>query len=179
SIVAECRIEYADAPTIFSSLNSFEVVQDARFSLYIRDSIVVRQVFKKMQDQAVLIRSDNTTAVYDIGKWKAKESLTERIKQVFYLMKRLQLQIITIHIQGKLNLITDSHYRLCRSGVTTLKDRTIQMICKTWNYMPQINLFATQYNKLFKKLCNCSSQQPWDTLAQRVQMQVRQSQIDK
>ncbi|KAA6365386.1 MAG: hypothetical protein EZS28_039086, partial [Streblomastix strix] len=39
------------------------------------------QVFKKMQDQAVLIRSDNTTAVYDIGKWKAKESLKERIEQ--------------------------------------------------------------------------------------------------
>ncbi|KAA6359132.1 MAG: hypothetical protein EZS28_045342 [Streblomastix strix] len=35
------------------------------------------QVFKKMHDHAVLIRSDNTTAVYDIGKWKAKESLTE------------------------------------------------------------------------------------------------------
>ncbi|KAA6378172.1 MAG: hypothetical protein EZS28_026301 [Streblomastix strix] len=35
------------------------------------------QVFKKMQDQAVLIRSDNTTAVYDIGKWKAKEPLIE------------------------------------------------------------------------------------------------------
>ncbi|KAA6355549.1 MAG: hypothetical protein EZS28_048925 [Streblomastix strix] len=41
------------------------------------------QVFKKMLDQAVLIRSDNTTAVYDIEKWKAKESLIERIKQVF------------------------------------------------------------------------------------------------
>ncbi|KAA6359458.1 MAG: putative reverse transcriptase, partial [Streblomastix strix] len=39
------------------------------------------QVFKKMQDQAVLIRSDNTTAVYDIGKWKAKEFLKEKIKQ--------------------------------------------------------------------------------------------------
>ncbi|KAA6355281.1 MAG: hypothetical protein EZS28_049192, partial [Streblomastix strix] len=35
------------------------------------------QIFKIMQDQSVLIHSDNTTAVYDIGKWKAKESLTE------------------------------------------------------------------------------------------------------
>ncbi|KAA6357255.1 MAG: hypothetical protein EZS28_047217, partial [Streblomastix strix] len=68
----------------------------------------IEQVFKKMQDQAVLIRSDNTTAVYDIGKWKAKELLTERIKQVFYLMKRLKLQITTIHIPGKLNSTTDS-----------------------------------------------------------------------
>ncbi|KAA6382513.1 MAG: hypothetical protein EZS28_021958 [Streblomastix strix] len=33
------------------------------------------QVFKKTHDQAVLIRSDNTTAVYDIGKWKAKKFL--------------------------------------------------------------------------------------------------------
>ncbi|KAA6401856.1 MAG: putative reverse transcriptase [Streblomastix strix] len=106
------------------------------------------QVFKKIQDQAVLIRSDNTTAVYDIGKWKAKESLIERIKQVFYLVKRLRLQITTIHIPGKLNSTTDSLSRLLRSGDYSLKDGMIQMICKTWNYMPQIDIFATQYNKL-------------------------------
>ncbi|KAA6367064.1 MAG: putative reverse transcriptase [Streblomastix strix] len=106
------------------------------------------QVFEKMQDQAILVRSDNTTAVYDIGKWKAKESLIERIKQVFYLMKRLQLQIITIHIPGKLNTTIDSLSRLCRSGDYTLKDGMIQMIGKTWNYMPQIEIFATQFNKI-------------------------------
>ncbi|KAA6366420.1 MAG: hypothetical protein EZS28_038051, partial [Streblomastix strix] len=39
------------------------------------------QVFKKTLDQAILIRSNNTTAVYDIGKLKAKQSLIERIKQ--------------------------------------------------------------------------------------------------
>ncbi|KAA6366437.1 MAG: hypothetical protein EZS28_038037 [Streblomastix strix] len=106
------------------------------------------QVFKKIQDQAVFIRSDNITAVYDIGKQKAKESLKERIKQVFYLLKRLQLQITTINIPGKLNSTTYSLSRLCRSGDNTLKDGIIQMICKTWNYMPQIYIFVTQHNKL-------------------------------
>ncbi|KAA6309456.1 MAG: hypothetical protein EZS28_056506, partial [Streblomastix strix] len=106
------------------------------------------QVFKKMQDQAVLVRSDNTTAVYDIGIWKAKESLTERIKQVFYLENRLKLQITTIHITGKFNSTTDSLSRLCRSGDQTLKDGMIQMICKTWNYVPEIDIFATKFNKL-------------------------------
>ncbi|KAA6365592.1 MAG: hypothetical protein EZS28_038884, partial [Streblomastix strix] len=101
-----------------------------------------------MQDQAVLIRSDSTTAVYDIGKWKAKESLIEKIKQLFYLVKRLKLQITTIHIPGKLNSTTDSLSRPCRSGDYSLKDGMIQMICKTWNYMPQKDVFATQYNKL-------------------------------
>ncbi|KAA6392773.1 MAG: putative Transposon Ty3-I Gag-Pol polyprotein [Streblomastix strix] len=105
-------------------------------------------IFKKMQDQAILIRSDSTTAVYDIGKWKAKESLIERIKQVFYLMKRLKLQIITIHIPGKLNSTIDSLSRLCRSGDYSLKIGIIQTISKTWNYMPKIDIFATQYIKL-------------------------------
>ncbi|KAA6377646.1 MAG: hypothetical protein EZS28_026828 [Streblomastix strix] len=108
------------------------------------------QVFKKMQDQAVLIRSDNTTAVYDIGKWKAKESLMERIKQVFYLMKRLQPQIIAIHIPGKLNLTTDSFFRHYRSRDYTQKDGVIQRISKKQDYMPQIDVFATQYNKLIQ-----------------------------
>ncbi|KAA6366578.1 MAG: hypothetical protein EZS28_037896 [Streblomastix strix] len=106
------------------------------------------QFFKKMQDQAILVRSDSTTAVYDIGKWKSKESLKERIKHVFYLVKRLQLQITTIHIPQKLNSTTDSLPRLCRSGDYTLKYGMIQMICKTWNYMQKIDIFATQYNKL-------------------------------
>ncbi|KAA6358764.1 MAG: hypothetical protein EZS28_045707, partial [Streblomastix strix] len=44
--------------------------------------LLFEQVFKNKQDKAILIRSDNTTAVYDIWKWKAKESLIERIKQV-------------------------------------------------------------------------------------------------
>ncbi|KAA6374205.1 MAG: hypothetical protein EZS28_030267 [Streblomastix strix] len=102
------------------------------------------QVFKKKQDQAVLIRSDNTTAVYDIGKQKAKQSQIERIKNVFYLVKRLQLQITTIHISGKLNSTTDSLSRLCRSGDCSLKDGIIQMICKIWSYKPQTDIFATQ-----------------------------------
>ncbi|KAA6390383.1 MAG: hypothetical protein EZS28_014091 [Streblomastix strix] len=108
----------------------------------------LEQIFKMMQDQAVLRRQDNTTAVYVIGKWNAKESLIERIKQVFYLMKRLKLLITTIRIPGKLNSTTDSLSRLCRSGECTLNDGMIQMICKTWNYMPEINIFATQYKKL-------------------------------
>ncbi|KAA6376811.1 MAG: hypothetical protein EZS28_027660, partial [Streblomastix strix] len=105
------------------------------------------QVFKKMQDQAILIRSDITTAVYDFGKWKAKESLIERIKQVFFLVKRLKLQITTIHIPGKLNSTTDSLSRLCRSGDYSLKEVIFQMISKTWNYIPEMDLFATQNNK--------------------------------
>ncbi|KAA6367297.1 MAG: hypothetical protein EZS28_037175, partial [Streblomastix strix] len=93
------------------------------------------QIFKKMQDQPILTRSENTTIVYDIGNWKAKESLLERIKQVFYLVKRIQLQNTTIHIPGKLNSTADSLSRLCRSGDYPLKDGMIQMICKTLNYM--------------------------------------------
>ncbi|KAA6380965.1 MAG: putative Transposon Ty3-I Gag-Pol polyprotein [Streblomastix strix] len=110
--------------------------------------LLFEQVFKKIHDQAVLIRSDNTTAVYNIGKWKAKESLKKRIKQVFFLVKRLKLQITTLFVPGKLNSTTDLLSRLRMQGDYSLKDGMIQMICKTWNYMPQIDIFAIQYNKL-------------------------------
>ncbi|KAA6392822.1 MAG: hypothetical protein EZS28_011650 [Streblomastix strix] len=110
------------------------------------------------------------------GKWKANESLTERIKQVFCLVKRLQLQITTIHIPGKLNLTTDSLKRLCRSGDYTPKERIIQMICKTWNYMPQIDIFATQYNKLININVAVDLNDMGDTLSLRVQLQMKQSQ---
>ncbi|KAA6382208.1 MAG: putative calpain, partial [Streblomastix strix] len=54
----------------------------------------------------------------------------------------------TIHIPGKLNSTADSLSRLCRSGDYPLKDGMIQMICKTLNYMTQIDIFAPQRNKL-------------------------------
>ncbi|KAA6371052.1 MAG: hypothetical protein EZS28_033422 [Streblomastix strix] len=107
------------------------------------------QFFKKMQDQAILICLDNATAAYNIWKCEAKESLIERIKQEFYLMKRLQLKITIIQIPGKLNSTADSLPRLCRSGDYTLNYGIIQMICRTWNYMPQIEIFTAQQNKLF------------------------------
>ncbi|KAA6400962.1 MAG: hypothetical protein EZS28_003509 [Streblomastix strix] len=82
----------------------------------------IEQVFKSMQYRVILTRSDNTTAVYVLGKWKTNESLIERIMQVLFHVKRLQLQITTIHIQGKLNSTTDSLSRLCRPRNYALKD---------------------------------------------------------
>ncbi|KAA6382166.1 MAG: hypothetical protein EZS28_022305 [Streblomastix strix] len=65
------------------------------------------QVFKKMQDQAVLIHSDNTTAVYNIEKWKAKEFLIERLEQLIDLNNRLTLEttkIKRLHIEERNDL---------------------------------------------------------------------------
>ncbi|KAA6369853.1 MAG: hypothetical protein EZS28_034621 [Streblomastix strix] len=45
------------------------------------------QFLKKMQDQAILLCSDQTTTVYDIWKWKANESLIERMKKVIQLIQ--------------------------------------------------------------------------------------------
>ncbi|KAA6401045.1 MAG: hypothetical protein EZS28_003424 [Streblomastix strix] len=113
------------------------------------------QIYKKMQDKAVLIRSDNTTAVYEIGKWKAKESFNEKIEYIFYLVKRFLLQVVTIHIPGKLNSTTNSQKShptnypsstVYRSGNYTLKDGKFQMNYKILNQMPQIDIFATQEN---------------------------------
>ncbi|KAA6359600.1 MAG: hypothetical protein EZS28_044873, partial [Streblomastix strix] len=62
----------------------------------------------------------------------------------YYLVRRLQLQIVTIHIPGKLNSTTDSLSRPCRSGYQKLKNGMIQTISKTQNCMPQTEIFATQ-----------------------------------
>ncbi|KAA6378379.1 MAG: hypothetical protein EZS28_026095 [Streblomastix strix] len=108
---------------------------------------LILHVLEKNQDKAILIRSDNITAVYDIGKSKMNESLIQRIKQEFQLVRSLQFQITTIHIPGKLNSSANSLSRLCISRDYTLRYAIIQMNCKTLNQMPQIEIFASQYNK--------------------------------
>jgi ribonuclease HI len=49
------------------------------------------EVFKETQSRAVLVRSDNATTVYNMSKWRARESLVEYIRRLFYLTKRLKL----------------------------------------------------------------------------------------
>ncbi|KAA6394912.1 MAG: hypothetical protein EZS28_009566 [Streblomastix strix] len=105
-------------------------------------------IIRGMQDREILIRLDITTAVNEIGKWKTKESMIEKMKQIFYLVKNFYLQITTIHIPQKLNPTIDSLSKLYRSGDYTLRDEITQMICILWNYMPQIGTFSTQYNKI-------------------------------
>ncbi|KAA6387889.1 MAG: hypothetical protein EZS28_016584 [Streblomastix strix] len=87
--------------------------------------------------------------------------LEKKIKYVFYLVKRLQLQITTIHIPRKLDSTTDSLSRLCRPGDYALKDGTIQMISKTRNYMPQIDIFVTQHNKLIYNYATAELNDLW------------------
>ncbi|KAA6365926.1 MAG: hypothetical protein EZS28_038545 [Streblomastix strix] len=57
---------------------------------YLLRATPFRASLHKSQDQAVLIRSDNTIAVYDVEKQKAKESLIERINHVFLPSEKTQ-----------------------------------------------------------------------------------------
>ncbi|KAA6369767.1 MAG: hypothetical protein EZS28_034707 [Streblomastix strix] len=106
----------------------------------------------------------------------AKESLKERIKQAFYPVKRLQLQITTIHIPGKSNSTTDSLETMQIRGLHT----------EGWNDLNDLQdmeLHAADRHirnsiqQTNQQLCNSGSQRLRDIFPQNVQLQMEQSQI--
>jgi hypothetical protein len=104
------------------------------------------KVFKEMHTTAVLIHSDNTTAVFNLAKWKAKESSIDKIRAIFYITRQLNLQIFTAHIPGISNRTADALSRLSKSGDYKLKKEIFIMICLMWNLQPTMDLFASRDN---------------------------------
>ncbi|KAA6360229.1 MAG: hypothetical protein EZS28_044243, partial [Streblomastix strix] len=70
------------------------------------------KTLKSLQIQSLAIRSDNSTAVFDIRKWRASISLIKEIKQVHQTIEKLGIQIQITHLPGVKNEIADALSRL-------------------------------------------------------------------
>ncbi|KAA6360278.1 MAG: hypothetical protein EZS28_044197, partial [Streblomastix strix] len=65
------------------------------------------KTLKNLRIQSLAIKSDNSTAVFDIRKWRASISLIKEIKQVHYTLEKLGIQIQITHLPGVRNEIAD------------------------------------------------------------------------
>ncbi|KAA6371077.1 MAG: hypothetical protein EZS28_033399 [Streblomastix strix] len=70
------------------------------------------KTLKNLRIQSPAIRSDNSTAVFDIRKWRASTSLIKEIKQIHQTIEKLGIQIQITHLPGVKNEIADALSRL-------------------------------------------------------------------
>ncbi|KAA6374301.1 MAG: hypothetical protein EZS28_030172 [Streblomastix strix] len=106
------------------------------------------RVLKNSRIQSLANRSDNSTAVFDIRKWRVSTSLIKEIKQVHQTIEKLGIQIQIIHLAGVKNEIADALSRLSRAGDYKLKEKIFQPTCHQMNLNPTIDLFSQHFNNL-------------------------------
>ncbi|KAA6397766.1 MAG: hypothetical protein EZS28_006703 [Streblomastix strix] len=111
----------------------------------------VSQVLKNSCVQSLAIRSDNSTAVFDIRKWRVSTSLIKEIKQVHQTIERLGIQIQITHLPGVKNEIADTLSRLSRAGDYKLKEKIFQQTCLQMNLNLIIDLFSQHFNNLLPR----------------------------
>ncbi|KAA6404284.1 MAG: hypothetical protein EZS28_000193 [Streblomastix strix] len=106
------------------------------------------QVFKELQINAILFKSDSSTAVQDLAKQRAGETLVAVVKKIVKLYQQLKIQTQTQHIPGISNKVTDALSRLSTQGDYSLKKEIFIALYQAWEIIPTLDLFAIGKNKL-------------------------------
>ncbi|KAA6357844.1 MAG: hypothetical protein EZS28_046628, partial [Streblomastix strix] len=109
------------------------------------------KTLKNLRVQSLAIRSDNSTAVFDIRKWRASTSLIKEIKQVHKTIEKLGIQIQITHLPGVKTEIADALSRLSRAGVYKLKEKIFRQTCLQMNLNPTTDLFSQYCNNLLPR----------------------------
>ncbi|KAA6383269.1 MAG: hypothetical protein EZS28_021204 [Streblomastix strix] len=109
------------------------------------------KVLKSLRIQSLTIRSNNSTAVFDIRKWRASTSLINEIKQVHQTIEKLGIQIQITHLPGVKNEIADELCGLSRIGDQELKEKIFQQTSIQMNLNLIIDLFSQHFNNLLPR----------------------------
>jgi hypothetical protein len=107
-------------------------------------------LIKKSRYKKIIIRTDNTAAMYNINKKSGAMNLYRTARKIWKLSKINYLILKAVHIPGRINVTTDRLSRLEMSRDYQLKEKIFQRIQKMWPCYPKVDLFASKKNQLIK-----------------------------
>ncbi|KAA6364689.1 MAG: putative Transposon Ty3-I Gag-Pol polyprotein [Streblomastix strix] len=105
-------------------------------------------IFKELQLKTILIRSDSSTAVQDLAKQRAGKTLQAGVKKIIKLFQQLEIEIVTQHIPGIVNRITDALSRMNTKGEYMINIIAFMIHCQIWKVALTLDLFTTKDNKV-------------------------------
>jgi hypothetical protein len=100
------------------------------------------------KEENILIRTDNTAAMYNINKKSGAMNLYCTARKIWKLSERNYLILKAVHIPGRINVTTDRLSRLEMSKDYYLNQKLFQRIQKMWRYYPKVDLFGCKKNFL-------------------------------
>ncbi|KAA6399441.1 MAG: hypothetical protein EZS28_005039 [Streblomastix strix] len=109
------------------------------------------KTLKNSRVQSLAIRSDNSTAVFNIRKWRETSTMIKEIKQVNQSIEKQGIQIQITHLPGVKNEIADALSRLLRAGDYKLTKNIFQQTRFPMNLNQAIDLFSQHFNNLLPR----------------------------
>ncbi|KAA6366617.1 MAG: hypothetical protein EZS28_037856 [Streblomastix strix] len=98
------------------------------------------KILKNSRVQSLAIRSDNSTTVFDIRKWREQILLIRKIKHILQTIEKLGIQIQITHLSGIKNEIIVTLSGLSKAGECKLKKKIFQQIQLLMNLNLTIDL---------------------------------------
>jgi hypothetical protein len=98
-------------------------------------------------DSTILLRSDNTTTIYDINKFRAARTLIAPLKEIMNFVWERKIHLQAEHIPGIENVTADKLSRMERSGDYELNQEVLDSALQEMGEKIDIDLFANTRNK--------------------------------
>ncbi|KAA6385749.1 MAG: putative Transposon Ty3-I Gag-Pol polyprotein [Streblomastix strix] len=92
------------------------------------------------------VRTDNTTACYNLTKGKVKVGLRRLVDQILLYIEQQQWEVKFRHIPGINNTEADSLSRLAVSGDYSIDKQMLQQVLEEWGIQITVDCFATRRN---------------------------------
>jgi hypothetical protein len=95
----------------------------------------------------ILLRTDNTTVLYDVNRKRGAWTLHHPLKLIMELLEQHQLHMTANHIPGIANIAADSLSRLAHSGDYSLDQKRFDQGLRHLEVQVDIDLFADKRNR--------------------------------
>jgi ribonuclease HI len=95
---------------------------------------------------SVVIRSDNSTTVYNINRRNATASLLPPLASLLRFAERAQIEMIAEHVPGIGNATADALSRISPGGDYRLNLNVLRDLLKEWGLQIDADLFAVSWN---------------------------------
>ncbi|KAH7827055.1 putative reverse transcriptase [Monocercomonoides exilis] len=112
----------------------------------------------------LLIRSDNTTAVYNLNRWGAGPNLRILLKKIWNQTQALKVVVKAQHIPGERNVRADGLSRLAKGGDYEVEQEALEEITNQLQMHITLDAFATKENTKSTRWCGPGSNLSQDGL---------------
>jgi hypothetical protein len=111
-------------------------------------------LMEEKQISSILIRSDNSAAVFNTNRKRACLSLLEPLRKLLNYVAHKRIHVEARHIPGVNNSKADRLSRICPSGDYSIKDEVLKPALKKMRFQMTADLFASKGNAKSRIFCS-------------------------
>ncbi|KAH7828819.1 uncharacterized protein MONOS_14788 [Monocercomonoides exilis] len=124
--------------------------------------------FQTIQENKIshqLLRSDNSSVVFNINRWSAGKNLRPVQRKIWKWTESRNLIIRAQNLPGRKNHRADALSRLERAGDNEIKDEALEELLAQLKVRPTLDAFSSEHNHKVERWCGVGSPIAEDGLA--------------